>query len=1071
MATRIEEGMTGAEVAQIIDNGFDNLEELNQRVEINETALEDIKNMSFVSELMGIGTTKEEVNINYRGMSQGIGFEFQRTIPSASTLNAGVMTAADKTKLDLVVTDGDGMQFLSDDGTYKTIADEEDITAEDGNLKLKDRAYNADNFSGKGYKILRKNIVNGKNVLTQEMINEEDTIYEIRYDYDLNKEQINIPENCVLKFEGGSLNNGIINGNNTKVLNDNFICNCSGTFIDNKNNKYTPFIKNKLISITTQNQFDDIINKINNGEIVNIELNNSSFILKSNVNVINSLIIKGNNTKIYPNNTYYDLSDAIIFTSTHYKCRLKNQISEFSVFVDNNDKLVQVASNSDENINKISYIVDDIITLSNKNIQFKIDDVSNININNVNNIFGCFDAGWILYKFKCNSISGNIINATIINSGVTDYNYDNRYGYKVCKLYNTNILINKIYYDSEYIYIPKNINKLFCIDNETNININGENFDVQINNILFYNFKNVFKINSSLNNNIYIDNIICENITNKAINANKTENNSTIIVKNSKFLNSAILEDVILQFSSNYNNKKCIFVQNCEICNTTNDLLYYKNRSSGVRFYADGEFINNKIYNVCSTHIGNSKGDNIIKNCIIFNTSKFNYFKDYNLARDTGAIYVNHFTRDENIALNNTIHIARINYNKIFNIGGRSDTRGIFIDDGRGDVECIGNIIYNTQSYSIDSRDVPNYNGDTFTLSCIRNKIENNILFSPYKLQYGSGVIEENKFINRINYLATNALSIITDDMNDVKLSFDDYIIESDEHNIIISKEFYNNLPSDLKNILKFSDNTSKCIKNYIDYNDNLANYKFDVFTIDINQFLSGTSIIYNNIIILRTYPIDNNNAKSGNAIINIFLRGSIDNIVPTINIDSTIQDSIFVCGYKIENKKLIIHLGLINYKGELTNTIGSFYILQNNIYYKHSTISPEMSEDMTYFFKINNSNNNIIEFDNDALYSILSKYKFSQRYPINVILNKEKYVFIDKQFYKTQGSFNDKPQFNSNMFYLVNGFTYFCTDRQTSEGTRNGIMIYYVGDDTWVDALGRIVDDSYPQLITGTTE
>lgn len=123
MATRIKEGMTGAEVAQIIDNGFDNLEELNQRVEINETALEYIKNMSFVFELMGIGTTKEEVNINYRGKSYGSSFEeeFQRTIPSASSLNAGVMTAADKTKLDLVVTDGDGMQFLSDDGTYKTI--------------------------------------------------------------------------------------------------------------------------------------------------------------------------------------------------------------------------------------------------------------------------------------------------------------------------------------------------------------------------------------------------------------------------------------------------------------------------------------------------------------------------------------------------------------------------------------------------------------------------------------------------------------------------------------------------------------------------------------------------------------------------------------------------------------------------------------------------------------------------------------------------------------------------------------------------------------------------------------
>lgn len=44
--------------------------------------------------------------------------------------------------------------------------DEEDITSESGALKFKDREYDEANFSGKGYKILRKNIVEGKNVLT-----------------------------------------------------------------------------------------------------------------------------------------------------------------------------------------------------------------------------------------------------------------------------------------------------------------------------------------------------------------------------------------------------------------------------------------------------------------------------------------------------------------------------------------------------------------------------------------------------------------------------------------------------------------------------------------------------------------------------------------------------------------------------------------------------------------------------------------------------------------------------------------------------------------------------------------
>ena len=91
-------------------------------------------------------------------------------------------------------------------------ADEEDITVieENGKQKLKfaDRNYEPLTFSGKGYKILRKNIVEGKNILTQDMINESNTVYEIRYDFDLNGAEITVPENCVLKFNGGNLSNG-----------------------------------------------------------------------------------------------------------------------------------------------------------------------------------------------------------------------------------------------------------------------------------------------------------------------------------------------------------------------------------------------------------------------------------------------------------------------------------------------------------------------------------------------------------------------------------------------------------------------------------------------------------------------------------------------------------------------------------------------------------------------------------------------------------------------------------------------------------------------------------------------
>ncbi len=107
-------------------------------------------------------------------------------------------------------------------GTITNLADDEDIeSVNDGTgtnvLKFKDRAYSPSTFSGKGYKILRKNIVDGKNVLTQDMINEPNTRYVIQYDYDLNGEEITIPEGCILNFQGGSLNNGTLIGTNTEI--------------------------------------------------------------------------------------------------------------------------------------------------------------------------------------------------------------------------------------------------------------------------------------------------------------------------------------------------------------------------------------------------------------------------------------------------------------------------------------------------------------------------------------------------------------------------------------------------------------------------------------------------------------------------------------------------------------------------------------------------------------------------------------------------------------------------------------------------------------------------------------
>lgn len=99
-------------------------------------------------------------------------------------------------------------------GIITNYPDEEDITSIEENSKQKirfaDRNYEPLAFSGKGYKILRKNIVEGKNILTQDMINESNTMYEIRYDFDLDSAIINMPYNSFLLFKGGTIINGTI---------------------------------------------------------------------------------------------------------------------------------------------------------------------------------------------------------------------------------------------------------------------------------------------------------------------------------------------------------------------------------------------------------------------------------------------------------------------------------------------------------------------------------------------------------------------------------------------------------------------------------------------------------------------------------------------------------------------------------------------------------------------------------------------------------------------------------------------------------------------------------------------
>ena len=110
-------------------------------------------------------------------------------------------------------------------------------------------------WDGDEFSVDENVVPNLKNILTQNMLSHENTIYVIRWDYNLNNSTIEIPENCILEFDGGSLENGDVVLNNTLIVSDIpcFDCDVEGTAANDT-------IEQKWFSYS--NDFTDAFKKI-----------------------------------------------------------------------------------------------------------------------------------------------------------------------------------------------------------------------------------------------------------------------------------------------------------------------------------------------------------------------------------------------------------------------------------------------------------------------------------------------------------------------------------------------------------------------------------------------------------------------------------------------------------------------------------------------------------------------------------------------------------------------------------------------------------------------------------------
>ena len=543
----------------------------------------------------------------------------------------------------------------------------------------------------------------------------------------------------------------------------------------------------KSVYVSTQAQFDTCIKKVQAGQPISINLGSGTYILKTAITAQSPLVIRGVNAVIKAQNDCYVASDAVRSTDSHNVCKIKHPIKPFSLFIDGNDKIVPVSEtvSAGNKVNFCSKIEGDYDGKPGTKVKIPLaDNISFLRNKSLKNAYGYFDCAWTEVDFSVSKTDTQYLYCTTLTESNTgNFNYEksvyrNNIRYVI---YNAEAKRGRIYYDTNYIYIPKGVTKVYVLQNESF----GEDTptitalsDLVLEGITFKNFNGI-KTNSSFQCESNIRNCRFYNTLSYAINVKKTNAHESkpCIINKCRFEHCSLLVNNVINISALNSNHAVVNVKGCEIKRYDDTLLMYKNCTGALMISADAVIEDCKIYNTPRCHLYINGGKVTARNNVFYNTSKYNSYKERNLSSDLGLIYVNHFTRNKQEALSNTTNVVLLENNLLYgSYAYGKDARGIFIDNGRGDVTCRYNIILDTQSFSIDAR-----NAKKFTeVSSVRNRYEGNLLENRYRLECGSSVPQNLKPVSDGNIMTSKVES----EKEGIKtFRRDDYVISKVEVN------------------------------------------------------------------------------------------------------------------------------------------------------------------------------------------------------------------------------------------------------------------------------------------------
>lgn len=535
------------------------------------------------------------------------------------------------------------------------------------------------------------------------------------------------------------------------------------------------------ICIYTQNQFDEAVARINRGEEMHIVLHRGYYLLKESLNATAKVTIEGRKAVI-TSSQVYDFKEAVNSTDYHWVFKIKRPISNYPLFYDEQHDIIPV-SESVKFDSGVNHLDGEIISDGENSVGTHLKLPIPVLLSHLKNksficAFGYFDCGWSVVDFKLEKTDNKYLYCTTLNRCLANnYMYDKTAYMKKVRfvVYNAEMKKDRIYYDSEFLYVPKqfakvyNVNEVSATQEEPTISFYS---DVILRKINFIGYSNI-TVEQKKGNVCLIEKCYFEKSSGSAL-LIKKENGTGVrkaVVTNCDFKECGLHNGSFAQIMTTFGGSPCVEVSHCTMTRYPSEWACYKNTGSGIWVDGDVNICNNVIYNTCRNHIYFHAGKIVAKGNFLYNTDGFNEKADRNLSGDWGLIYCDHLYTNTDNAINNIDHRIILENNLLYGAyayGG--DARGIFIDDGRGDVTCKNNVILNVQLYSIDSR-----NSSINDVASIRNKYENNIVTNKYRLTSSekiSGdsrpIIYGNKLMTREANVVSNAQTLRADEQYDI---------------------------------------------------------------------------------------------------------------------------------------------------------------------------------------------------------------------------------------------------------------------------------------------------------------